>query len=424
MLDGVWENGFFTVFPINDCYNGRYKNELPQDFASKKEEETALAKAVNEFNQTGSVFEPSEITVSDYLDQWYELFCRPNLKYNTQIGYLRIIDTHLKPKFGHYRLKAVTSAVLQEYANNLKMEGYAKSYLTGILSVFSAAMDYAVEPLHYLASNPMRYARYPKAEKKPRERIILSLNEWHRIIERFPAGSRYHIPLMIGFYTGLRILEAFALTWDDIDFKNHALTVLKQIVKHNFGADVRRAVELKGKKEMRSSWYFTSTKTASSQRTVKFGETLYATLKQEHTRQLENELKYAEYYTVHVLKNETDEKENVMQRIVPVQKCVESSLSRAKMVCIAENGEYTSTDSFKYCSRVIHKELLLAFDYHSLRHTHATLLIESGADIKDVQVRLGHTNIQTTLQTYVHDTEVMAERSVDIFERAVSVKSS
>ena len=113
-----------------------------------------------------------------------------------------------------------------------------------------------------------------------------------------------------------------------------------------------------------------------------------------------------------------------MQHIVPIQKCVESALPRIRMVCVAENGEYTSTDSFKYCARVIHKELLLAFDYHSLRHTHATILIESGADIKDVQVRLGHSNIQATLQTYVHDTEVMSERSVDLFEQAAGRKTS
>ncbi len=94
------------------------------------------------------------------------------------------------------------------------------------------------------------------------------------------------------------------------------------------------------------------------------------------------------------------------------------------MICIAKNGEYTSTDSFKYCARVIHKELLLAFDYHSLRHTHATLLIESGANIKDVQTRLGHTNIQTTLQTYVHDTEAMSTQSVELFEQAVNKKYS
>ena len=171
---------------------------------------------------------------------------------------------------------------------------------------------------------------------------------------------------------------------------------------------------------MRSSWYFTTTKTGASTRAVRFGETLYRALKREHTEQLKNELNYAEYYTIHVLKNELDEKGNEMQRIVPVQKCLESALPRVRMVCIAENGEYTSTDSFKYCSRIIHKELLLAFDYHSLRHTHATILIESGADVKDVQTRLGHSNIQTTLQTYVHDTEKMTERSVDLFEQATT----
>ena len=75
-------------------------------------------------------------------------------------------------------------------------------------------------------------------------------------------------------------------------------------------------------------------------------------------------------------------------------------------------------------SRVIHHEMHLAFDYHSLRHTHATLLIESGADVKNVQTRLGHTNIETTLQTYVHDTEKMAERSVDLFEKITQAKTS
>ena len=52
------------------------------------------------------------------------------------------------------------------------------------------------------------------------------------------------------------------------------------------------------------------------------------------------------------------------------------------------------------------------------------ILIESGADVKNVQTRLGHTNIETTLQTYVHDTEKMPERSVDLFEKITQVKTS
>ena len=121
------------------------------------------------------------------------------------------------------------------------------------------------------------------------------------------------------------------------------------------------------------------------------------------------------------MKKEVDEKGNDMIRVVPVRKCIDS---RVRLICVTENGQYTSTDSFKFCSRVIHRELQLAFDYHSLRHTHAIMLIEAGANVKNVQVRLGHTNIQTTLQTYVHDTEKMAEQSVDLFEQITNVKTS
>lgn len=396
--------------------DGKRKKKEKGGFRTKKEAEQALAAAMTEYNNGGTIFEPSEITVADYLQQWYDLYCKPNLKYNTQLGYLRIIENHLIPRFGQYKLKAITPALLQEFAIDLKMNGNSKGHLVGILSTFGAALNYAVEPMHYLASNPMQYVKYPKVERKPRERIILTLDEWAQIQNRF-RNTRFYLPLMIGFYTGLRISETCGLTWDDINFEKRTLSVNKQIVKRNFGADVQKAAEKNGKVDQRSSWYFTTPKTATSVREIAFGETLYQALKHEKNEQLKSEMSYGEYYTIHVRKIEIDEKGNEMTRVVPIQKCVETPLQRIRLVCIAENGEYTSPDSFKYCSRVIHKELKLAFDYHSLRHTHATLLIESGANIKNVQTRLGHANIQTTLQTYVHDTQKMSDQSVELFEQ-------
>lgn len=399
--------------------NGKRNQISKGGFNTKKECVEAGTKALANYNNSGLHFEPTEISVFDYLEYWFDNYCKVNLKYNTQVGYLRLIKTHLQPKFGHYKLKSLNPSILQEYANELKYNGYSKSHINGILTTFQAALNYAVEPLQYISQNPMLYVKIPKVEKKPKERIVLSIDEFNQIITRF-MHTRYYIPLMIGFHTGLRISETFALTWDDIDFERRTLTVNKQVVKRNFGADIRKVVDKKGKKEQRSSWYFSSVKTESSNRTIKFGEILYKALKAEKLKQKQDELSYHEYYTVHIVKKEVDEKGNDIYRIVPIQKCIESQYPRVNLICVAENGQYTSTDSFKFCSRVIHKELKLAFDYHSLRHTHATMLIEAGADIKSVQNRLGHSKIQTTLQVYVHDTQKMGDRAVELFENAVA----
>ena len=109
-------------------------------------------------------------------------------------------------------------------------------------------------------------------------------------------------------------------------------------------------------------------------------------------------------------------------RILSAERSIPCALPKVDLICVREDGKYCSTDSFKYCSRIIHNELKIAFNFHSLRHTHATYLVENGANIKDVQERLGHTDVQTTLNTYAHNTEQNRQNSVDIFEQ--KIKSS
>ncbi len=399
--------------------DGKRKQYSKSGFATKKEAIEAGTKAYAEYNASGIAFKPNELSVSDYLDYWFDTYVKMNLKYNTQIGYLNIIEKHLKPSLGMYKLCSVTPKTIQEYVNRLKLKGFSKSSVVGIITTLSGAYNYAIEPLNYVSFNPCDRIKYPKFEKSVKERVILTTDEFKQIIRRFDEKSNFYIPLLIGYYTGLRISETFALTWDDINFENKTLSVNKITVKRNYGIDVRTVYQKKGKKEEKSAWYFGSPKTSSSFRTIPIGNTLVNALKTHYEKQKETEKEYGEYYTKLYIKPEKDEKDNTIHRIVEIEAGIPCALKEAKLICRRENGQFISTDSFKYCSRVIHNELKLAFDYHSLRHTHATILIENGVSPKTVQERLGHTDIKTTLQTYVKATKAMKSEAVDVFEKAV-----
>lgn len=406
--------------------DGKRKHISKAGFHTKKEAEMAGAKALAEYNNAGLKFEPSEMSYADYLDYWFDNYVKTSCKYSTQTNYNLIIENHLKPALGMFKLKSLTPMMVQEYVNQKFTTGLKKTTLTNIMSVLSGSLSYAVVPANLLQSSPAEYVKYPKisSNRTDTNRTIISVEDFNKMVDRFKTGNPFRYALLIGFYTGLRIGEVFALTWDDIDLKEGTVDVNKLVYKRNYGVDVRKVMKEKGKKEEKSAWYFGDTKTKSSVRKIKIGERLIKELKEYKVIQLENQMMYGEYYTNIYQKEEKDEKGNNIFRLIEVEKSVPVTLPTANLIMRKENGQYSSTDSFKYAARVIHYDLGIKFNFHSLRHTHATTLIEAGVSPKAVQERLGHENIQTTLQTYVHNTEAMESQAVDIFEKIVSTKDA
>lgn len=155
-------------------------------------------------------------------------------------------------------------------------------------------------------------------------------------------------------------------------------------------------------------------------RKIKFGETLYMELLAEKKRQAENELMYGGFYTIHStipIKNDRGMKRDLL---ISEQKSSSGKVKRRNIVCLDENGMLVSTDMFNTCYQIINHQMHIPFTHYALRHTHATKLIEAGANIKAVQIRLGHKDISTTLNTYVHHADEMAQDTADLFEQIIN----
>jgi integrase len=370
---------------------------------TKKEAEAALRLALQEYNNAGLHFEPSDISVSDYMDYWYKNYVELNCKYNTRIGYRMIIEKHVKPTIGNYKLKALIPPVLQEFVNNKYITGYSKSHITNMMTVLSGSFSYAVYPCKFIKENPMQYVKYPRYDQKKVDidNSIISRIDFQLIIERFPINTPYYAPLMIGYYTGCRIGEVMALTWDDINLDTGMISINKILYKRE------------------KDWYFGTTKTKSSERTVEIGETLISTLKKVRIKQLENNFTYgAHYLSQYEFKERINNEE--LRHIYTLPTIIPTEMRKIDFVCTKENGEMVTPETFKYASRVIHYSMGITFNFHALRHTHATTLIENGAGIKDVQERLGHAFVQTTLDKYTHTTKKSSKQTVEIYEKAVN----
>ena len=344
---------------------------------TKKDAEKALHKALYEMDLNGVFRTSSEISFADFLDRWIKQYSI-NLAYNTQKTYMKIIENHLKPSLGAYKLKYLQPEVLQDFINSKKINGYKKSTVSQIFAVLSIALAYAVQPLQYIKEDPTRYIKLPKFDieiKEDIQRKMKTLTDTELIaIQNNFKNSIFYIPIMIAYLSGVRVGECLALEWTRIDFEANVLKIRETLLDTKSGESRRNGPP----------------KSKASVRDIPFGPTLRAILKEEKMNQVKNKLKYGKFYI------------------------------KSDQVCVKENGEPLSHNDIRYLSILCKKKLGITFNFHMLRHTHATMLLENGADMLDISKRLGHKNLATTTDIYAHVRKKMQDRTVSILEQIVN----
>lgn len=392
----------------------KYKNK--SGFRTKSEAIEAGVKAYNEYINVGHCIEPSKMSYSDYLDYWMKEHCEINLKYHTIQAYQNIIKNHIKPKLGFYMLSQLTTSVIQEFINNIYLEkGFSKNFLKNILKVLKGSLGYATDVVGFIKVNPSLKVRLPKYDIPDSDPVyILSNEEVEKILERFSNNPCVYYAFLTAYYTGLRVSEVFGLTWDDIDFVKRTITVNKNILKKNQAGGTKKRL-ISGNST--TVWYFGTCKTKGSYRTIEIGNTLLKALKKYKEEQIQNRKDYGDTYMKHykkIVNNPYNNKPEI--KIINAYAELEVPLEEVKLVFLKKNGVFEGTDSCKYPFKVIHYELGIPCRFHDFRDTHATRLIEAGADIKAVSKRLGHSNIRTTYEIYVKVTTKMESDTVEKFE--------
>ena len=373
---------------------GKRKHISKSGFRTKKEALEAGNLALAEYKKTGVSHKDTELSVHDYMNYWYDQYVLINTKPNTQRAYANYIKNHINKTLGHYKIKSLTPATIQEFVNGLKAKGLSKNTVVGIYTTLQYALDYAVEPCKFILNNPCLYVKFPRFEKSQYKVQVLTLEEVKLIEERL-KGTRYYIMFMLGFHCGLRAGEATGLTWNDIDLENKTIKIDKQLIS------VKNA----------NRWAFGSPKTSNSNRVISFGNTLFLALKSEYEKQQANRKLYDGFYKDYVLNKGL---------LVETTESLTGNNKTVDFVCRDEDGTFNNSETFRYAAQIIKREFGIKFNYHALRHTHATLLIENDAKIKYVSERLGHSSVSVTMNIYTHSTDKMVNETVDIFENLLS----
>lgn len=368
--DGKWEGALIVT--VDEDTKKRIRKTVSA--GTREECEKKLRKLVRQnrkeanVQKSNSKTERKGITLGEWIDKWYTLYCKPKIRSSTAATYEACIYTHVVPKIGDWELTKITTGILDKYIADLlengkvrddgKGKGLSGEVVRKTHSLIQSALDRAVSE-GLISSNPARKCEVPSRQNQ--EVDILSKDEIKRVLIQAKEDGCYEL-LLLDLTTGLRRGELLGLKWEDINFNTRELSIN------------REAVLIKGK------LCVTPLKTHSSYRTIIVPNSIAEMLK-SYKKTVDSEWMFP-----------SPIKHDMPRDPSAVRKKLSNVLERAN------------------CKHI---------RFHALRHTFATMALQYGLDIKTLSATIGHASVDVTTDTYSHVTDTMMAKAAAKIDFAI-----
>jgi len=339
---------------------------------SKKDVEIELAKFVADV-QNGMFIEGKSLKFSEFTEIWKRDYGSKELAPSTYKRYCRMLETRLLPYFGHFYINKIKPTDIMQFYDLLsrdtqlvrKKDNNGSKTLKPLSGKtilehhrLLRAMLHKAIYWQLIVSNPAERVQPPKAKKPKRryyddEQCKLLLEN---LTELGEDQIKYKVAIILDVFTGARLGELMGLEWNDIDFKNKEIAINK----------ASQYLPEKG-------IYTKEPKTSSSYRNVSIPDSVVEMLEE-----------YKLWY---------DNQKEL---------CGEFWHDSDRLF-VQDNGKPMHPDTVsKWFGKFIKRIGLPVINFHGIRHTNATLLISQNVDVAVVAARLGHAQISTTFNFYVH----------------------